>query len=267
MYFHSLFIHFVKLDLFIATAYVAMFRKWFARWETFNFPEWFSPIFTFFSPNVSPVCFEHKPFYHTGHIYISLTSHVPQQQDVSPLGPAAGGMGGDSGAFRSDKNIWKVEQLAASQESAYLTVTHSSWDVKQDTKTNTHSAPRWPLPTWHLIRRNGFNMCREPRGASPFIADCRRRSEWVKWMAGYRRAPSHPAGPQPAAPDSAPICLPCLSGRIPLALFWGESFVFVSTAVNTWGDGGRCTQLHRNERAAIFTSLNEKPTDKKKHFW
>lgn len=63
---------------------------------------------------------------------------------------------------------------------------------------------------------------------SPHARVCEWRN---KRMAGYQGTPSHPAAPQPAAPDNVAICLHSLSGKMLLTPLWEKSFV---ADVNMW---------------------------------
>lgn len=135
--------------------------------------------------------------------------------------------------FRSDKD--KVKRLAASQQFAYLSLEQRSWNLK--TKRTHTLSPHWHL----LISCNGFNKCWEWRGASLYPHPPDSVNEW---MTGYQHTPSHPATLQPAARDSAAICLPCRSDRTLFTLWCEESIVVLLTAVNMWKDTGRSTRLH-----------------------
>lgn len=123
--------------------------------------------------------------------------------------------------FGSDKkNRQKVERLAASQQSAYLTLMQSSWDLKKKRKTHTHTHTHTQTLLHTGQRQLGTCWlaimdltCAESGEVLAFIPTC--QSLWMnEWMAGYQGTPSNQTAPRPAAADSVAICLPFLSDRM-----------------------------------------------------
>lgn len=64
-------------------------------------------------------------------------------------------------------------------------------------------------------------------------------------MAGYQGTPSHPAVPQPAAPDSVAICLRCLSTQNAVPrVYCGRIDSSKRVKRHQEGDVPDCTEFH-----------------------
>lgn len=70
-------------------------------------------------------------------------------------------------------------------------------------------------------------------------------------MAGYQGTPSHPAAPQPAAPDNVAICLHSLSGKMLLTPL-RKVFCGRCKYVKTPGDLLNCTGVHLSRTDATI---------------